>query len=143
MRWGAMLCREEIACFEPGDQGGTYNGNPLMTAVGIAVLQELLEHGFLQSVQDKGAYLSAALLKLADKHHLEGERGEGLLRALKLGKDIGPQIVEAARNMSPVGLLLNSPRPNLLRFMPALNVTIEEIDLMISMLSEVLTKMEQ
>jgi acetylornithine/N-succinyldiaminopimelate aminotransferase len=139
----AMLCREEIACFEPGDQGGTYNGNPLMTAVGVAVTNELLQPGFLQSVQDKGAYLSAELLKLASSHGLQGERGEGLLRALKLSSDIGPKIVEAARDMSPVGLLLNSPRPDLLRFMPALTVTTQEIDQMISMLSDVLKKLGQ
>jgi acetylornithine/N-succinyldiaminopimelate aminotransferase len=137
----AMLCREEIACFEPGDQGGTYNGNPLMTAVGAAVLDELLKPGFMKSVQDKGAYLSAELLNLSDRHGLQGERGEGLLRALKLGKEIGPQIVELAREMGPVGLLLNSPRTDLLRFMPALNVTTEEIDQMISMLSETLRKL--
>jgi acetylornithine/N-succinyldiaminopimelate aminotransferase len=139
----AMLCREEIACFEPGDQGGTYNGNPLMTAVGVAVTNELLQPGFLQSVQDKGAYLSAELLKLASSHGLQGERGEGLLRALKLSSDIGPKIVETARDMSPVGLLLNSPRPDLLRFMPALTVTTQEIDQMISMLSDVLKKLGQ
>jgi acetylornithine/N-succinyldiaminopimelate aminotransferase len=137
----AMLCREEIACFEPGDQGGTYNGNPLMTAVGIAVTNTLLAPGFLQSVKDKGAYLSSELQKLSDQHGLQGERGEGLLRALKLGKDIGPQIVETARDMAPIGLLLNSPRPDLLRFMPALTVTTEEIDQMISMLSDVLKKL--
>lgn len=137
----AMLCREAIACFEPGDQGGTYNGNPLMTAVGAAVMDQLLQPGFLQSVKDKGAYLSAALLKLSAEHGLQGERGEGLLRALKLGSNIGTQIVEAARDMNPVGLLLNSPRPDLLRFMPALNVTTEEIDQMISMLSDVLKKL--
>ncbi|GAB3543287.1 acetylornithine transaminase [Noviherbaspirillum agri] len=137
----ALLCREEVAVFEPGEQGGTYNGNPVMTAVGVAVLTELLSDGFLQSVKDKGAYLSGELLKLCAKHGLEGERGEGLLRALKLGKDIGPKIVELARDMEPVGLLLNSPRPDLLRFMPALNVTTEEIDQMIAMLSDVLTKL--
>lgn len=137
----ALLAREEVTCFEPGEQGGTYNGNPLMTAAGIAVLTELLKPGFLQSVKDKGAYMRAELLKLCDKHGLEGERGEGLLRALKLGKDIGPKIVEAARDMEPVGLLLNSPRPDLLRFMPSLNVTTEEIDQMISMLSDVLTRL--
>ncbi len=137
----AMLCREEIAVFEPGEQGGTYNGNPLMTAAGIAVLSELLKPGFLQSVKDKGAYMRAELLKLCEKHGLEGERGEGLLRALKLGKDIGPKIVETARDMGPIGLLLNAPRPDLLRFMPALNVTTEEIDKMIAMLSEVLVKL--
>lgn len=138
----AMLCREAIACFEPGEQGGTFNGNPLMTAVGSAVMNELLKPGFLQSVKDKGAYLRAELLKLSEQYGLQGERGEGLLRALKLGKDIGPQIVETARELSPVGLLLNSPRPDLLRFMPALNVTTEEIDQMISMLSGVLTKLK-
>jgi acetylornithine/N-succinyldiaminopimelate aminotransferase len=138
----AMLAREEVACFEPGEQGGTYNGNPLMTAAGIAVLNELLKPGFLQSVKDKGAYLRAELLKLCEKHGLEGERGEGLLRALKLGKEFGPKIVEAARDMNPVGLLLNSPRPDLLRFMPALNVTTGEIDQMISMLSDVLVTLK-
>jgi acetylornithine/N-succinyldiaminopimelate aminotransferase len=137
----ALLARDEIAVFEAGEQGGTYNGNPLMTAVGVAVMNELLKPGFLQSVKDKGAYMSTGLIKLSAKHGLEGERGEGLLRALKLGKDIGPKIVDTARDMEPVGLLLNSPRPDLLRFMPALNVTEEEIDQMISMLSEVLTKL--
>jgi acetylornithine/N-succinyldiaminopimelate aminotransferase len=137
----AMLCREAVAVFEPGEQGGTYNGNPVMTAVGVAVLNELLKPGFLQSVKDKGEYLRGELLKLCEKHGLQDERGEGLLRALKLGKDIGPKIVETARDMGPVGLLLNSPRPDLLRFMPALNVTTEEIDQMISMLSEVLMKL--
>ncbi|HEX2530739.1 MAG TPA: acetylornithine transaminase [Burkholderiaceae bacterium] len=137
----AMLCREQIACFEPGDQGGTYNGNPLMTAVGVAVLKALLQPGFLQSVKDNSVYLSAELLKLSDKHGLQGERGEGMLRALRLGSSVGAQIVETARNLSPVGLLLNSPRPDLLRFMPALNVTTAEIDQMIAMLSDVLTRL--
>jgi acetylornithine/N-succinyldiaminopimelate aminotransferase len=134
----ALLCTEAVAVFEPGDQGGTYNGNPLMTAVGIAVLEELLKPGFLQSVIDKGNYLRDGLLKLSDKHGLEGERGEGLLRALKLGKPIGGKIVEIARDLEPQGLLLNSPRPELLRFMPALNVTTEEIDLMLTLLSGVI-----
>ena len=135
----ALLCKEKFACFEPGDQGGTYNGNPLMTAVGLAVLTSLLAPGFLQSVQDTGAYLKAALERLSAQHGLEGERGEGLLRALKLGAPIGGQIVEIARDLEPVGLLLNSPRPDLLRFMPALNCSTEEIDQMITMLDGVLT----
>ena len=133
----ALLCKEEFACFEPGDQGGTYNGNPLMTAVGLAVLNTLLEPGFLQSVMDKSAYLKAGLEKISAKHGMEGERGEGLLRALKLGAPIGGKIVEIARDMEPVGLLLNSPRPDLLRFMPALNLSIAEIDQMLEMLDEV------
>jgi acetylornithine/N-succinyldiaminopimelate aminotransferase len=134
----AMLCKEEIACFEPGDQGGTYNGNPLMTAVGGAVLKALLEPGFLPSVRETGAYLRGELLKLSERYGMDGERGEGLLRALKLGRPVGAQIVELARDLEPVGLLLNSPRPDLLRFMPALNVSRDEIDQMIAMLTEVL-----
>jgi acetylornithine/N-succinyldiaminopimelate aminotransferase len=137
----ALMCREEVACFEPGDQGGTYTGNPLMTAVGVAVMKELLKPGFLKSVHDKGVYLSKELLKLSERHRLQGERGEGLLRALKLGKDIGPAIVEAARDMQPIGLLINSPRPDSLRFMPALNVTTDEIDQMLVMLSQILSKL--
>jgi len=112
-----------------------------MTAVGLAVARELLKDGFLESVRHKGDYLAAALLRLSAQHDLEGERGFGLLRALKLGKDIGPQIVDAARELQPLGLLLNSPRPNLLRFMPALNVTEDEIDQMIAMLSGVLKQL--
>jgi len=132
----ALLCTEQAACFEPGDQGGTYTGNPLMSAVGVAVTRELLQPGFLKSVKDKGVYLSKALLKLSDHYGMQGERGEGLLRALQLGKNIGPAIVEAARDLRPAGLLLNSPRPDLLRFMPALNVTTQEIDQMMALLAQ-------
>ncbi|MFZ6727235.1 acetylornithine transaminase [Undibacterium sp. MH2W] len=140
---GALLCREAVACFVPGDQGGTYNGGPLMTAVGLAVLKELTAPGFLDSVKEKARYLSDELNKLSAEFGLQGERGEGLLRALKLGDNIGAQIVEVARNMEPVGLLLNSPRPDLLRFMPALTVTKEELDQMLSMLREVLKQVKK
>ncbi|MCH8619140.1 acetylornithine transaminase [Undibacterium sp. TS12] len=131
---GALLCREEIACFVPGDQGGTYNGAPLMAAVGIAVFKEITKPGFLASVKEKADYLSKQLQALSDEFGMQGERGFGLLRALKLGEDIGGKLVETARKLEPVGLLINSPRPDLLRFMPSLNVTIEEIDQLISML---------
>ena len=134
----ALLATDEVACFESGDQGGTYNGNPLMTAVGCSVINQLIAPGFLEEVQAKGAYLRELLLKLSDELGLDGERGEGLLRALKLKSDIGPEIVERARNLEPIGLLLNSPRPNLLRFMPALNISREELKQMVDMLKEII-----
>ena len=134
----ALLATDAVACFVPGDQGGTYNGNPLMTAVGISVIEQLLAPGFLANVKAKGELLKAELLKLVSEFNLEGERGEGLLRALMLGKDIGPKLVELARDRSPEGLLINSPRPNLLRFMPALNVSDDEIRQMCNMLRELL-----
>ena len=134
----ALLATDAVACFVPGDQGGTYNGNPLMTAVGISVIEQLLAPGFLDAVKAKGELLQSELLKLATEFNLEGERGAGLLRALMLGKHIGPQLVELARDRNPEGLLINSPRPNLLRFMPALNVSDDEIRQMCNMLRELL-----
>lgn len=125
----ALLAREAACCFEPGDQGGTYNGNPLMTAVGAAVLEALLAPGFLQGVAARGEQLERGLAALSRKHGLDEVRGRGLLMALDLGRDAGAKVVEHARAN---GLLLNSPRPNTLRFMPALNVSAEEIELMLA-----------
>ena len=136
----ALLCRDEVACFVPGDQGGTYNGNALMTAVGISVIEQLLAPGFLQSVVTKGALLQSELLKLSSEFGLQGERGKGLLRALMLGKDIGGKLVDLAREHQPEGLLINSPRPDLLRFMPALKVSNEEIMTMCAILRTLLKK---
>ena len=136
----ALLAHEAICCFEPGDQGGTYNGNPLMTAVGVAVMKRLLAPGFMAEVEARGQYLAKRLLELTAKHGLKGERGSGLLRALILDDERGPQIVANALAMQPTGLLLNSPRPNLLRFMPALNVSEAEIDQMVGMLDVLLQK---
>lgn len=135
----ALLAQESVCCFKPGDQGGTYNGNPLMTAVGTAIMKQVLSPGFLASVTAKGEYLSTQLTALSHKHGLYGERGVGLLRALLLGDDRGPSIVQRALELDPIGLLLNAPRPNLIRFMPALNVGENEIDTMISMLDHLLT----
>ena len=136
----ALLAREAICCFVPGDQGGTYNGNPLMTAVGVAVMQRVLAPGFLAEVTSRGQYLSQRLLDLSAKHGLAGERGVGLLRALILDDERGPEIVQTALALTPCGLLLNSPRPTLLRFMPALNVSVAEIDQMIGLLDGLLTR---
>jgi acetylornithine/N-succinyldiaminopimelate aminotransferase len=130
----ALLARQDVCVFKHGDQGGTYNGNPLMTAVGIAVFDAVTAPGFLEGVNARGKQLSDGLLKLSEKYGMKGERGMGLLRALKLATDHGPAIVEAARDQNPEGLLLNAPRPNLLRFMPALNVSADDMDSMLTQL---------
>ncbi|WP_322995807.1 acetylornithine transaminase [Castellaniella sp.] len=136
----ALCAREAVSCFEHGDQGGTYNGNPLMTAVGVAVFDALAAPGFMEAVNDRAQQLSVGLMALSDKWGMQGERGAGLLRALIMDRDDGPALVEAARNRAPEGLLLNAPRGNLLRFMPALNVSAEEIDTMLAWLDELLTQ---
>jgi len=134
----ALVATDAVACFVPGDQGGTYNGNPLMTAVGISVIEQLLAPGFLDAVRAKGELLSKELLSISAEFKLHGERGEGLLRALILSSDVGSKLVELARDRGPEGLLINSPRPNLLRFMPALNVSDDEIRQMCNILRELL-----
>ncbi len=139
----ALLARQEVCVFSHGDQGGTYNGNPLMAAVGVALFDALAAPGFMESVNARAKQLSEGLLALSAKWGMKGERGMGLLRALVMDRDDGPAIVEAARNLAPNGLLLNAPRGNLLRFMPALNVTAEEIDTMLTQLDGLIAQVRK
>lgn len=134
----ALCAREEVSCFEQGDQGGTYNGNPLVTAAGVAVFDALTAPGFMESVNTRSQQLSEGLLALSAKWGMLGERGAGLLRALMLDQPDGPAIVKTAIDMQPEGLLLNAPRPDLLRFMPALNVTADDVGLMLDRLDQVI-----
>jgi acetylornithine/N-succinyldiaminopimelate aminotransferase len=133
----ALLATEEASCFEHGDQGGTFNGNSLMCAAGLAVLDEVSRPAFLKSVIDNGHLLASELQRLSARHGLGEVRGRGLLLALDLRLPIGAALVAHALEQ---GLLLNSPQPDALRFMPALNVTREEIAQMIDQLDVMLTK---
>ena len=135
---GVLLATASASCFEYGDQGGTFNGNPLMCAAGLAVLQQVDQPDFLQQVVDNGAFLASELEHLSTRHGLGEVRGRGLLLALDLKRPIGPSIVaEALRD----GLLLNAPRPEALRFMPALNVRRDEIVQMVAQLDAILCKL--
>jgi acetylornithine/N-succinyldiaminopimelate aminotransferase len=133
----ALLATEQASCFEHGDQGGTFNGNSLMCAVGSAVLEEVAKPAFLKAAADAGLYLESELQKLSARHGLGEVRGRGLLLALDLKLPMGAAIVAQAFE---AGLLLNSPQPDALRFMPALNVTREEIDEMIDGLDAIMVK---
>ena len=133
----ALLATEHASCFEHGDQGGTFNGNPLMCAAGLAVLEHVGQPQFLKSATDAGLFLESELQKLSARHGLGEVRGRGLLLALDLKLPIGAAIVAEAL---ADGVLINSPQPDALRFMPALNVTREEISLMIDCLDTILVK---
>jgi acetylornithine/N-succinyldiaminopimelate aminotransferase len=133
----ALLATEKASCFEHGDQGGTFNGNPLMCAAGLAVLEQVAAPTFLQATVETGIYLESELQRLSARHGLGEVRGRGLLLALDLKRPIGAAIVAQAFEQ---GLLLNSPQPDALRFMPALNVSRVEIDGMIDGLDGILTK---
>jgi acetylornithine/N-succinyldiaminopimelate aminotransferase len=131
----ALLARAEVCCFGHGDQGGTFNGNPLMTAVGLAVYREIEKPGFLEAVNAVGGHLVAGLRKISLNHDLGDVRGRGLLLALDLKAPTGAEIVERAL---AAGLILNAPRSDTLRFMPALNINVDEIDVMLDILDTVI-----
>lgn len=135
---GALLATDKASCFEHGDQGGTFNGNPLMCAAGLAVLGEVSRPDFLKAVTETGLLLASELQRLSARHGLGGVRGGGLLLALDLKRPIGTEIVAASLDD---GLLLNAPRADTLRFMPALNVTRDEVAAMIEALDAILTRM--
>ena len=127
----ALVASERASCFDPGDQGGTFNGNALMAAVGCAVVETVSNPAFLAAVVANGHYLQERLRILsADLGHGE-VRGRGLLVALALQ---GQDAVKVARAALEQGLLINAPRPDTLRFMPALTVSRDEIDRMIDLL---------
>ena len=120
----AVLANERASCFVPGDQGGTYNGNPLMVAVARRVFELVSRPEFLEAVRARGCYLERRLAPLCASRGI-GLRGRGLLWALVLPDDNAEAIV--ARCFA-AGLLINAPRPNLLRLMPSLRVSESEID---------------
>ena len=131
----ALLATEAVSCFEHGDQGGTFSGNALTCAAGLAVLEQVATPAFLKSVTANGLYMQSELQRLSARHGIGEVRGRGLLLALNLRVPIAPLIVAAALDD---GVLLNAPRPDTLRFMPALNVAGREIDLMIQCLDALL-----
>ena len=131
----ALVAKSAVCCFEPGDQGGTFNGNPLMTAAGCAVMEALTAPGFLETVTKTGQYLAERLAALSSQYGFGEVRGKGLLLALDLKQESGKKIADAAMGK---GLLLNSPRPDTLRFMPALTITRDEIDQMFEILNPII-----
>ena len=131
----ALMAMEAASCFVPGDQGGTFNGNPLMCAAGLAVVDAVARPEFLAAVSEKGRVLESALAKLSKRHKLGEVRGRGLLQALDLGRPVSGDVATKAFE---AGLLVNAPRPEALRFMPSLTVTSAEIEQMAGMLDEIL-----
>jgi acetylornithine/N-succinyldiaminopimelate aminotransferase len=130
----ALVAKDAVCCFEPGDQGGTFNGNPLMTAAGCAVMEALTAPGFLETVTETGQYLAEQLAALSSRYGFGSVRGKGMLLALDLKQAIGKKIADAAMEK---GLLLNSPLPDTLRFMPSLTITRGEIDQMFEILNPI------
>jgi len=131
----AVMAVESACVFEPGDQGGTYNGNPLMCATGLAVVETVCQGEFLETVNARGKLLGELLDELGAGLGFTDVRGQGLLWAVDLATPVAGR---AQAEAFAQGLLINAPRPNTLRFMPALNVSENEIRQAVSLLQQVL-----
>lgn len=133
----ALLAKEKYNVFEAGDQGGTYSGQPLGMAVGLAVVNEIIEKGLAENAERQGKYIISKLIGIKDKFKLSNIRGRGLLIAFDLPEDKGSEVVNQCLKS---GLIINSPRPAIIRLMPPLIVSSEDIDNMIGILSSVLNE---
>ncbi|RKN74147.1 aspartate aminotransferase family protein [Paenibacillus ginsengarvi] len=128
----AMLTTSRFNLFEPGEQGGTYIGQPLAMAVGNAVVREIVERKLHEHAKEMGDYITRGLESLANAYGLSRIRGKGLLLAFDLPAPRGPELVAACME---AGLLINSPSPSTIRLMPPLIVSRSQADDMLALLS--------
>jgi acetylornithine/N-succinyldiaminopimelate aminotransferase len=120
----AVLASPRAACFEPGDNGSTHGGNPLMAHVGLAVCRVIGAPTFLERVERRGLELVATLASLTGRWGRSAPRGRGLLAAIVFEDAIAERLAELAR---AEGVLVNAARPDIVRFMPQLRVSSAEI----------------
>ncbi len=138
---GACLATQETAeALSPGTHGTTFGGNPLAMAVGNAVLDVVLEDGFLSDVQKKGLSFKQKLAGLVDGHPevLDSVRGTGLMLGLKCTAPVG-DFVAAARE---AGLLVVPAGDNVARVMPPMTISEAEISIAVERLEEAATAIE-
>jgi len=134
---GAMLAKEEVArSFVPGTHASTFGGNPLVCAVGGAVLQTLVEGSLLENCARMGAYLTEGLRSLQTRFGFIREvRGKGLIVGVEVEREAGKIVAECLE----AGLLiLGAGNNNVLRFLPALTVKKKDVARALALLEKVL-----
>jgi acetylornithine aminotransferase len=140
---GAMMARGEAATtFGPGDHASTYGGNPLACSAGLAVAQVLAEDNVLQNVRARGEQLTEGLEAIAAKYPtILGEvRGWGLLKGVQVQADAGCTAGELVGDVMEEGLLLVPAGPSVVRFVPPLIVSEQEISDALKMFEEAVAK---
>ncbi len=138
--FGAMLAKEHCAVFEFGDHGTTFGGNPLGSAVSLAVLREIERLNLCDHVAATGLYFTERLNDLKAKHPLIAEiRGRGLLIGVQLAEPVAADVLADIRDR---GLIANALSATTLRFIPPLIVSQEEIDEAIAILDASLAARE-
>ncbi|WP_406535239.1 acetylornithine transaminase [Methanobrevibacter sp.] len=131
---GGILATEKVAsAFVPGDHGTTFGGGPLVCAAANAVLDTIVDENILDNVNEVGDYFISELKKL-DKDVIAEVRGKGLMVGLELTKP-GAEYVDKLRE---AGFLINCTADKVLRFVPPLIITKEEVDEFVKALDEIL-----
>ncbi|MBQ7704212.1 MAG: acetylornithine transaminase [Selenomonadaceae bacterium] len=139
---GAFICTEKVAkAFNPGDHGTTFGGNPLACAAANVVLDTVPNEKFLAHVEEVGKYFKDKLIELQQKHseQISEVRGEGLILGAQLSnpKKSGVEIVNECMKR---GAIINCTVGTVLRFIPPLIITNEQVDEVIKILDEVLSE---
>lgn len=136
----ACLATEKVAeAFVPGDHGTTFGAQPLVTAVGYAVCSKIREDGFMKDVASKGEHLMEGLKNLND-NRIVAVRGKGLIVGAETIS--GEFAKEVYNRMFKKGFILNVCGGKVLRFVPPLIITTEQIDQMLVALKETLNEIK-
>ena len=135
---GACLAKESVAAaFTPGSHASTFGGNPLACAAALTVCQVLLEGNVLDQARRLGEYLAKGLADCKDHHRIAKEvRGLGLLQGMELETDARVVVADALVR----GVLINAATERVLRFVPPLITTQEDIDKLLDVLSAILNQ---
>ncbi|WP_290753996.1 MULTISPECIES: acetylornithine transaminase [unclassified Exiguobacterium] len=121
---GALLATEEAAeVFTPGSHGSTFGGNPLAMTAAEATLDLLLSDTVMADIQEKGEYLRQQLEKKLPKSIVSSIRGRGLMIGMECTMPVAP-LIDALREN---GLLVVSAGPHVIRLLPSLFVTEQEL----------------
>ncbi len=130
---GAILARDEVSsAFEPGDHGTTFGGNPLATATGAAVVSTISDEKFLRRIREHGIHFRMKIRSaLEGVDVVDHVRGEGLMVGVVLRKS-GKEVVS---RMLDQGILSNCTADTVIRFLPPLNVRVEEMDRTVEVLA--------
>ena len=138
---GAMLATEEVAeSFQAGTHGSTFGGNPLVASAGIATIQTIIEDNILENVKEISSKLKVGLEKLKQQHSIfKAVRMRGLLVGMELDEEVSPWITKFREK----GILVLSAGANVLRILPPLTVTDEEIENFLYTFQELLEETEE
>ena len=140
---GAMLCKDSCAAFEPGNHASTFGGNPFACASALAVLETIETEGIIQNVQGRGEQLRVRLRAIAQKYPdlFTEVRGWGLINGIELNSEIKLTSIEFVKAAMEAGLLLAPAGPKVLRFVPPLIVSKDEVDQATNILENVVEKL--